>query len=78
MITFSFLTFTSAQLDLKGSWYVVPRTLSANLVMFEDLVLSVFPILSQNLCSKTMKGCSCGSEVHCPVLISVCNYDVWL
>lgn len=53
--------------------------LSANLIMVEGLGLPLFTFFfSPNLCWKILKGCSCGSEVYCPVLISVCNDDAWL
>lgn len=54
--------------------------LSADLIMAGDLGLSLFTVPSPELCWKTLKGCSCSSEMYCPVLISpatmVCGYKL--
>lgn len=45
-------------------------------MMVEDLGFSIFIVLPPNMCWKILKGCSCGSEASCPVLMSGCSYDV--
>lgn len=58
--------------------YIYGNKSVCKLMIVEDVGLSIFIVFSPNSCWKMFKACSCGSKMYCPVLISVCNYDVWL